>query len=150
MIFDDYKKNSYMNTYVSDNEQITLISKIMFSEKNIDKIQNKIIKKIKKKYNYTISKQSNEILLNIMKSIFNNNVTYSYSNKKELVEELQHINNLIIEHCVEDIKKNIDEHNIYLKKINNDFCMENVIPWDTNGKNVSNKGNNSLQPNHFI
>lgn len=150
MIFDDYKKNSYMNTYVSDNEQITLISKIMFSEKNIDKIQNKIIKKIKKKYSYTISKQSNEILLNIMKSIFNNNVTYSYSNKKELVEEIKYLNNLIIDHCVEDIKKNIDEHNIYLKKINNDFCMENVVPWDTIGKNVNNKGNNSLQPNHFI
>ena len=41
MIFDDYKKNSYMNTYVSDNEQITVISKIMFSEKNINHIQKK-------------------------------------------------------------------------------------------------------------
>ena len=94
MIFDDYEKNSYMNTYVSDNEQITVISKIMFSEKNIDNIQKKIIKKIKKQYNYIISKQSEEILLNIMRSIFNNNVTYSYSNKKELVEHLQYLNNL--------------------------------------------------------
>ena len=150
MIFDNYEKNSYMNTYVSDNEQITVISKIMFSEKNIDNIQKKIIKKIKKQYNYIISKQSKEILLNIMRSIFNNNVTYSYSNKKELVEHLQYLNNLIITHCVDDIKKNIDEHNIYLKKINNDFCMEHIVPWDTVGKNVSNKGTKILEPNHFI
>ena len=85
-----------------------------------------------------------------MKSIFNNNVTYSYSNKKELIEHLQYLNNLIITHCVDDIKKNIDEHNTYLKKINNDFCMEHIIPWDTVGKNVSNKGNNSLKLNNFI
>ena len=150
MNFDEYEKSSYTNTYVSDNEQITIISKIMFSDKNINNIQKKIIFKIKKKYGYTISKQSQEILLNIMKSIFEANVTYSYTNKKELIEHLQMLNNLIIDYCVNDIKKNIDEHNIYLKKIDNSFSMEHIVPWDTHGKNVNNKGTKTLKLNNFL
>ena len=150
MIFDDYKKNSYMNTYVSDNEQITVISKIMFSEKNINHIKKKIKTKIKKRHGYIISNQSEQILLNIMRDIYNNNVTYSYSNKKELIEHLQFLNNLIIEHCIDNIKKNIDEHNIYLKKIDNSFSMEHVVPWDTVGKNVSNKGSKTLELNYYL
>ena len=149
MILDDYKKNSYMNTYVSDNQQLSLISKILFSKKNINNIQKKIIKKIEKN-GYIISNQSEETLLNIMRSIFNNNETYDYQNKKELIKHLQYLNNLIIEHCVIDIKKNIDEHNIYLKKIDNSFSMEHIIPWDTIGKNVSNKGTKILKPKHFL
>ncbi len=139
-----------MNTYVSDNEQITVISKIMFSEKNINHIQKKIKTKIKKRHGYIISNQSEQILLNIMRDIYNNNVTYSYSNKKELIEHLQFLNNLIIEHCIDNIKKNIDEHNIYLKKIDNSFSMEHVVPWDTVGKNVSNKGSKTLELNYYL
>ena len=139
MKLNDYDKNIYTNTYTSNNEECTLLLKIVFSEKNINIIQKKIISIIKKKHKYIISEQSEQALLNIMRNIYDSYSKHSYNNKKELIKEVREINKLIINYCVDDIIKNIYEYQNYLKKIDNDFCVEQIQPWDRIGKHITKK-----------
>lgn len=134
-----------MDRYYGDNIESTKIFRIIFSQKNIDKLQEKIITLIKQTHNYVITKQSPEILKIIMTKIYNNIVTYNYKDKYELLEESKKINKAIIDYCFNDIINNIKTNNIYLNDINNDFCYKQVIPWDTYGQNVNKKGENSLE-----
>ena len=141
--------NSYkMNTKIIgsyENKEIDLLSKIFFSSKNINIIQNKIINLVKKKYNYVITEQSKEILSNVMSVIYYNNVNHNYKNNEDVKNEIKRLNNLVIKQCVKDIKKNIDEYVRFLDKTNNDFCLEQIEPWNIQGQNVSKKGNNTFK-----
>ena len=141
--------NSYkMNTKIVgsyENKEIDLLSKVFFSGKNINIIQKKIINLIKKTYNYVISEQSNEILLNVMSIIYYNNVNH----KTDVVNEIKRLNNLVIKECSKDIKKNIEEYVRFLDKTNNDFCLEQIEPWNIQGVNVSKKGNNTFKFNNY-
>ena len=140
MDINSYKMNTQIiGTY--ENKEIDLTSKVFFSNKNINIIQNKIIKLIKKKYNYVISPQSNEILLNVMSIIYYNNVNH----KTDVVNEIKRLNDLVIKESVKDIKKNIEEYIRFLDKTNNDFCLEQIEPWNIQGVNVSKKGNNTFK-----
>lgn len=145
--------NSYkMNTKIVgsyENNEIDLLSKIFFSSKNINIIQNKIINLVKKKYNYVITEQSNEILSNVMSVIYYNNVRHNYKNNEDVKNEIKRLNNLVVKECTKDIKKNIDEYVRFLDKTNNDFCLEQIEPWNIQGENVSKKGNNTFKFNNY-
>tara|TARA_B000000565_G_C23772199_1_gene372663 strand:+ start:776 stop:1228 length:453 start_codon:yes stop_codon:yes gene_type:complete len=144
MKINDYNLNKTA-TGSYENKEIDILSKVIFSKKNINIIQKKIIQDIKKKLNYTITEQSNDILMNVVSVIYYNNANHDYNNKSEIVKEVKRLNKLIIDACVSDISKNLKEHLRYLKKINNDFCVEQIKPWNFQGQNVSKKGYNSLE-----
>ena len=128
-----------------EHKEIDILSKVIFSKKNINIIQKKIIESIKKNLNYTITEQSNDILMNVISVIYYNNANHDYKDKSEIVTEVKRLNKLIIDACVKDVSKNLKEHLRYLKKIDNDFCVEQITPWNFQGQNVSNKGNNSVE-----
>lgn len=111
----------------------TIMSDIFLSEKNINLIQLKIINIINNKYKYKISKQSKNELIIIMRSIYLNNATNNYSNKQDIKNELNKLNNLVISYCIKNIVNNIKSHELYLKKINNDLTPIN-LPTSTNIK----------------
>jgi len=144
MKINDYNLNKEI-TSSYENKEIDILSKVIFSKKNINIIQKKIIESIKKKLNYTITEQSNDILINVITVIYYNNANHDYKNNREIVSEVKRLNKLIIDACVTDASKNLKEHVIYLKKIDNDFCVEQITPWDFQGINVSKKGDNSLE-----
>ena len=109
------------------------ISDLFLSQKNIDFIQNKIIKKLKIKHNYNISNQSNSELLIIMRSIYLNNCTNNYKNMNDVKKEIIKLNDLVVNYSVDNIFKNIRSQELYLKKINNDLEPIN-LPSNTNSK----------------
>ena len=122
----------------------TTMSDIFLSEKNINLIQLKIINIINNKYKYKISKQSKNELIIIMRSVYLNNATNNYSNKQDIRNELNKLNNLVISYCVKNIVNNIKSHELYLKKINNDL-KPNELP-----KPTSIKGEKTLELKPFF
>ena len=144
MKIDDYNLNkSVTGSY--EHKEVSILSKVVFSKKNINIIQKKIIERIKTELNYTITEQSNDILMNVISIIYYNNSNHNYKTQSDIVNEVKRLNKLIVDACVEDVSKNLKEHLRYLKKINNDFCVEQITPWNFQGENVSKKGHNSLE-----
>lgn len=111
----------------------SIMSDLFLSEKNINLIQLKIINIVNNEYKYKISKQSKNELIIIMRSIYLNNATNNYVNKKDIKNELNRLDNLVISYCVKNIINNIKSHELYLKKINNDLNPIN-LPTSTNIK----------------
>ena len=68
-----------------------------------------------------------------MRSIYLNNATNNYSNKTEIKQELKKLNNLVINYCIKTIINNINSHELYLKKINNELNPID-LPSSTNIK----------------
>ena len=112
---------NFQKTAIEGVTERNIISDLFLSEKNINLIQLKIINFIREKYNYTISKQSKNELLIIMRSIYLNNCTNNFSNKNEIKKELKKLNDLVINYSTNNIIKNIKSYELYLDKINNDL-----------------------------
>ena len=112
---------NFQKTAIEGVTELNIISNLFFSEKNIKLIHLKIINSIREKYNYTISKQSKNELLIIMRSIYLNNCTNNVSDKNEIKKELIKLNDLVINYSVNNIIKNIKSHELYLDKINNNL-----------------------------
>ena len=144
-----YEKFSTNDTYIPGIYEANILNDIFFSNKNIDLIQTKIIKTIKEKYKYKISKQSNNELFIIMRSIYMDHSTNNYKNKNDIKKEIQRLNVLIINYCVNNIINNIKEHIEYRKKIDN---PSNIIQINVNNRpeNVNKKGDNTLEFKSFF
>tara|TARA_B000000475_G_scaffold268378_1_gene260737 strand:- start:710 stop:1135 length:426 start_codon:yes stop_codon:yes gene_type:complete len=112
---------NFQKTAIEGVTELNIISNLFLSEKNIKLIHLKIINSIREKYNYTISKQSKNELLIIMRSIYLNNCTNNVSDKNEIKKELIKLNDLVINYSVNNIIKNIKSHELYLDKINNNL-----------------------------
>ena len=129
----DINKKNTEKIAIEGISESTIMSQIFLSQKNINLLQIKIINIIKNEYKYKISKQSKNELIIIMRSIYLNNATNNYSNKTEVKQELEKLNNLVINYCIKTIINNIKSHELYLKKINNDLNPID-LPSSTNIK----------------
>lgn len=107
-----------------------LLNDIYFSDINIKFLEKQIIKYMKDKYNYIISKQSKKDLIIIMRNIYLNNAKHNYKTKKELKNELDNLNKESIKHSTEVIKKNIDNYIFYLNDINTPNYLKQIKPID--------------------
>jgi len=136
--------NNFKKTAIEGITEENVISNLFLSEKNINLIHLKIINSIRRKYNYNISKQSKNDLLIIMRSIFLNNCTNNFSNKNEVKNELNRLNNIVIEYSTNNIIKNIKSYELYLDKINN-----NLVPIDL-PKPTTVKGDRILELKPFF
>ena len=144
-----YEKFSKNDTYVTGIYEANILSDIFFSDKNIELIQTKIIKTINDKYKYKISKQSNNELFIIMRAIYMDHSTNNYKNKNDIKKEIQRLNILIINHCVNNIINNIKEHVEYIKKIDNPSNIIQIDPINR-PQNVNKKGDNTLEFKSFF
>ena len=92
----------------------TLLSKVYFSEKNMNNIQINIISTIKNKYNYDIDEQSNDELFIVMRSCY---IQYSLNNDTKIKEQVEMLNEKVLDYCVSDIIVNIKQYLGYLEDI---------------------------------
>ena len=146
---DTYDKFSVGDIYVSGIYESNLLSDIYFSNKNTDLIQLKIINTIKKNYNYKISKQSKNELLIIMRCIYMDNSTNYYKTKQDLKNEINRLNKLIIDYCVNNIVNNIKEYELYLEKIDNPYDTIQINPINRS-INTNSKGEKTLELKPFF
>ena len=121
-------KNINVNNYLNGSYENNLLNELYFSKINIELLQNKIINTLKKKYNYIISKQSNDNLIVIMRNTYLSLAKHNYKNKSELKEELNYLNKNTINECSTIIKKNIDNYIFYLNDINTPNYSKKVVP----------------------
>ena len=98
-------KNINVNNYLNGSYENNLLNELYFSKINIELLQNKIINTLKKKYNYIISKQSNDNLIVIMRNTYLSLAKHNYKNKTELKQELNYLNKNTINECSTIIKK---------------------------------------------
>jgi len=146
---DTMDKFSIGDIYVSGIYERNLLSDIYFSKKNTLIIQKKIINNIKKIYNYKISPQSDKELLIIMRSIYMDNSTNYYKTQQDLKNEINRLNKLIIDYCINNIINNIKEYVSYLNKIDNNSSLIQIEPIDR-PINISNKGEKTLELKPFF
>ena len=115
------------DTLFKNNSQVSLkgiveqskISEIFFSEENIDVIQQTIRFQIFKRTNKIISKQSNNELIIVMRSIFLQYGDSGPTNDDVVRENIKKLNARVITYCVNNISNQLEQHELYIDNINN-------------------------------
>jgi hypothetical protein len=92
----------------------TDISKLFFSETNIDNIQAMIRYNVYKMSNEMISTQSATELKIVMRSYF---LQYAKNSPSHLKEQLNDLNNMVLNYCVPKIYDEILQHKDYIKDV---------------------------------
>ena len=107
-------KPLYKSNFVAGIKE-TETYKVYFSENNTNYLQEKIIKNVKdcSKGGYDISKQDDNTLLIIMRSIYLQNLKDTGNVDKQVAN----MNHLVIEYCVNNIVTNIKNYVYYLNDI---------------------------------
>lgn len=133
-------KEKYSQT---GNQQKSKLSNLFYSQANIDYLQNQIIKQIYEKTDgkYTVTKQNEDELVIIMKSLF---LQYARNNDNDLQYQIDELNKLVLDYSVNNVYVNLLQ---YLKYIE-DITKEQVIM--DRPQNVDVKGSKTLMPNYFI
>ena len=132
--------NKYSNT---GNQQKSKLSDLYFSQANIDYLQNEIIRKVYEKSDgkHRITKQNEDELVIVMKSIFLQNARNS---DIDLQYQIDQLNKLVLDYCVDNVYINLLQYVKYIDDITKETqVMDRPI-------NVDIKGSKTLMPNHFI
>ena len=124
------RKIENVNNILRGTYENNLLNDIFFSDVNINLLQNQIIKNVKDKKNYIISKQSKKDLIVIMRNVYLNNAKHNYKTKEELKKEIKKLNKDSVKHCVEIITKNIEYYIFYLNDINTPNYLKQIQPID--------------------
>ena len=119
------------------------MSSLYFSQTNVDYLQDQMIERIykKSKGKHIITKQSEDELLIVMRSIY---LQYGKNNDTNLQHQINDLNERVLDYCVGNIIMNIYQHYAYLK----DITKEQEIMEKPQYVNI--KGEKSLMPNHFF
>ena len=117
-----------VNNILRGTYENNLLNDIFFSDVNINLLQNQIIKNVKDKKNYIISKQSKKDLIVIMRNVYLNNAKHNYKTKEELKKEIKKLNKDCVKHCVEVIGKSINDYIFYLNDINTPNYLKEIKP----------------------
>lgn len=137
----DEKNNIKENANVDSTKNIisdTPLSKVYFSEDNIDLIQDELKQAVYNKTDnkYVIDRQSDTELIIVMRSIFlqnSNNLPYDIKN------QIIQLNKLVLDYCIPNVVSGILSYNGYLKDIANP-----IMPME-NPQNVSSAGTKTLK-----
>jgi len=110
------KATEHQTNIISRNLNCTQVSKIFFSQENINLLQmgirNKILNNTNGKYN--IGKQNEEELKIIMRSIY---YQYGKNQTNNINEQVLDLNTRVIEWCVPEIISNIKQSEKYIQDI---------------------------------
>ena len=113
----------------------SILSKIFFSQRNINLIHNKIIREVSNKAGYKIGKQSETELQIIMRSIY---LQYGKNLNCEIEKQIRDLNDKVIDYSVDRIVVEISKFLEYKDQIN-----KTPLPL-SHPKNLSNAGEKSL------
>ena len=138
-----YENDSFSGNTVKKMISENTLSKLYFSKENVKILHNTIRHTvwIHSNKKHIISKQSETELEIIMRSIF---LQYSKNQNCNIKKQIDELNNYVIEYAVNNILVEIDLYLGYINKINS-----LPVPME-HSKNLSIKGNNTLEPNHFF
>ncbi|MBD23941.1 MAG: hypothetical protein CMG46_02905 [Candidatus Marinimicrobia bacterium] len=96
--------------------QETPMSRMFFSNGNIDGLQKTIRYKINQETNKTISYQSEDSLFIIMRSIYLQ-FANSMARSGEILSDIRGLNKMVIDFSVKNIKDQLDQYDGYIQKI---------------------------------
>lgn len=126
-----------MNNEMSE----TPLTKLFFSEKNIEALHAAIQYRIHKQKNVSIKKQSDTELRVIMRSIY---FLHGQNLLENIVEQVRDLNTCVIKYAVEQISVQIEQYNAFQ-------VHQNTLPTPMElPKNMSIKGRNVLHTDGFI
>lgn len=124
--YTDYQRTAESTTLVRDNIiedvalkgkiQSTQLSKVFFSQTNIDALQLGLRNSVYNNSNgtYGIGKQSVDELLIVMRSIFAENAR---NLPFKILEQVRDLNDLVLKYCVPRILSELEQHSTYIKDI---------------------------------
>ena len=121
-------------------QEESLLSRVYFSAKNIELLQNKIRYDVYQNTQQTIGNQSPLQLKIIMRSIY---LQHSKNLKQSITEQVKDLNRRVVEYAVSNILTNLNQYMMYKERVST-----LPVPLE-HSKNVSNKGTKSLMPNIF-
>ena len=132
------KDNSFKNIALQGIQQKTPLNQLFFSKRNMDNIQAKIryAVYIRSKGNYIIGNQSDVELEVIMRSYY---LQHAKNLPCRLREQVDELNALIIEWCVEQILVEVKQYYGYLENV-----QQLPIPLE-HPKNLSSAGTKTLR-----
>ena len=115
------------DTLFKNNSQVSLkgiveqskTSEIFFSEANIDIIQQTIRFQIFKRNDKIISRQSENELIIVMRSIFLQYGDSGPTDDEVVQENIKKLNTRVIAYCVNNISNQLEQHDLYIDNINN-------------------------------
>ena len=145
--FQLYENNNVINdkgSNMSGNFTNSNLSDLYYSQSNINLLQENIIKGVYKHpdtYQAKISKQSEDELLIIMRSIF---LQHCKNQPNNIQNQIHELNKLVLDYCIPNIISSIKQYNCYI----NDITKENTVI--DKPQFVSCKGEKILMPRHFI
>ena len=111
------------------------LEKLFFSIKNIEEIQNSIIKGVYERSNgeYKIDKQDYDTLNIIMRSTF---LQYSLNNTENMKEEILSLNKIVLNYCIPKIYNEVVAYMKYRRDVSKISVPPN-LPKSTNYNNTS-------------
>ena len=131
------KGNNLTGNFCNNN-----LNKLYFCQSNIDLLQDSIIEEVFKVSNGTkISKQSEDELLIIMRSIY---LQHSKNQPNNIQQQIHELNKLVLDYCIPNIHSSIKQYKGYI----NDITKQQTVM--DKPQSVSIKGEKTLMPRHFI
>ena len=123
---------------VSTIQETTPLSQAYFNKLNIDKIQKQLVDevRIRSKNEYNIGRQSDLQLQIIMRSIY---LSYSKNNNNNIQSQIDDLNAMVVEDCINKIMPEIKQYLHYRKDITQPRHFMN------HSINVSSSGEKTLQ-----
>ena len=128
---------------MTGNYQESELSKLYFSQVNVDYIQTQIIKRVYDKTNkqHRVGKQSEDELLIVMRSIY---FQHGKNMNTKLDLQVNILNELVLDYCVDNVFSNLKQYMVYIKDISTDQVVMDR-PQTTHVK-----GSKTLMPHHFF
>ena len=115
-IYSDYDNyNEYSLKGVQESSPMSII---FFSDSNVEALQKTIRFEIYKTMQKVISEQSPNELYTVMRSVYLQNAN-SRSSTNKFMENLQRLNQMVVDYCVQNVSNQLEQYSNYLLKISN-------------------------------
>lgn len=109
--YDNY--NEYSLKGIQESSPMSII---FFSDSNVEAIQKTIRFEIYKSKQRIISEQSPNELYTVMRSIYLQHAN-SRSSTNQFIENLQKLNKMVVDYCVQNVSEQMEQYSNYIKKI---------------------------------
>ena len=128
---------------LTGNFQESEVSKLYFSQENVDYLQAQIISRVYDKTNKksAVGRQSDDELIIVMRSIY---LQHGKNVNTDLDKQVNLLNELVLDYCVNNVYSNLIQHFEYIK----DITREQPVLERPEITHI--KGEKSLMPNHFF
>jgi len=119
------------------------VSKLYFSQENLDYLQTQIISRIyeKTQQKHVVGRQSDDELLIVMRGTY---LQFCKNASNDIDGQIDNLNELVLEYCVDNVYTNLLQYFEYMNDITKDQCVLD------HPETTHIKGSKSLMPNLFF